>query len=79
MYWEQDQEITLLWSILEPLDPEEDAGIADEIVCSLIEMELVDMTKAPYAQQAWQDTTEGRGVTREFVAEFYKDAEDVDE
>lgn len=71
MYWERDQEITLLHLVLESLDPEEHASTADEIVCGLIEMGLVDMDKAPMAQQAWQDEWEGLGVSRGFIVNHY--------
>lgn len=79
MYWEQDQEITLLWSILEPLDSFVDSGTADQIICSLIDMELVNCHKAPVAQQAWQDKWEGFDVSRDFIAKHYKDTDDDDD
>lgn len=71
MYWEREQEITLLWTVLEALDSKVDDGKADEIICGLIEMELVDVDRAPVAQQAWQDEWDGRGVTRNFIEKWY--------
>ena len=77
MYWERDQEITLLHLVLEALDPEEHRATADEIICGLIEMELVDCDRAPVAQQAWCDEWEGLGVSRGFVTNHYKTPEEV--
>lgn len=71
MYWEREQEITLLWTVLEPLDPAEDRGTADEIICGLIEMELVDAERAPNAQQMWCDVWDGRDVTQGFIERWY--------
>lgn len=79
MYWERDQEITLLHLVLEPLHPEQHAGIADEIICGLIEMELVCCERAPVAQQAWQDEWEGREVTRQFIERWYVTDPEYDE
>jgi len=76
MYWEQDQEIILMQIVLEALDPAWDAAKADMIVSGLIEMELVDMEKAPVAQQAWQDEWDGFDVTREFIAKHYVDRDE---
>jgi hypothetical protein len=78
MYWERDQEITLLHLVLEALDPEEDRGSADMIVSGLIEMALVDADLAPVAQQAWQDEWEGFDVTHEFVSKHYVHPDDED-
>jgi len=72
MYWERDQEINLLHGILEIHTPDEDAGKVDEIVCLLIEMELVDCERAPWAQRAWQDAWEdGYGIPFELVKRYY--------
>lgn len=81
MYWEREQEVYLLTAVLEALDPEDDAASADRIVGSLIEMGLVDMDRAPAAQQAWQDEWDGFDVTHEFVVKHYvtPDDEDYDE
>lgn len=74
MYWEREQEVVLLWTVLEPLDPAEDARKADMIICGLIDLGLVDMDRAPVAQQAWQDEWNGTDVTLDFVAENYTDS-----
>lgn len=81
MYWEREQELALLQIILEPLDPTEDGatGIADQIVCGLIEMGLVCMDRAPAAQQAWQDEWKGFDVSLEFLAKHYRDSYEWDE
>lgn len=79
MYWERDQEIMLLWTVLEALDPDEERSIADEIICGLIEMELVCCDRAPVAQQAWNDEWEGRGVTCDFVVKHYKTPEEIED
>lgn len=71
MYWDRDREITLLHLVLENLDPEDHAATADEIVCGLIEMDLVSADKAPMAQQAWQDEWKGLGVSRGFITNHY--------
>lgn len=76
MYWEADQEITLLWTVLEALDSKVDRGTADMIVCGLIEMDLVNAHRAPVAQQAWNDEWNGREVTRDFVAKHYVTADE---
>jgi len=81
MYWERDQEITLLWTVLEALDSNEQTGEADEIICGLIDMGLVDCHRAPVAQQQWQDLWhDGRGVTRRFIERWYvTDTSEVDD
>lgn len=77
MYWERDQEITLLWTVLEALDAQENRSNADMIIGGLIDMGLVDMDCAPAAQQAWNDKWEGFDVDRDFVAKHYRTAEDA--
>ena len=71
MYWEREQEIGLLTSILAAHAPVENDSAVDPIICDLIEMGLVDMDRAPRAQQVWQDEWLGFDVTREFVAKHY--------
>lgn len=71
MYWERDQEITLLNIVLEALDPAEDRGTADTIICGLIDMGIVDCERAPNAHQMWCDVWDGRDVPRDFVAKWY--------
>jgi hypothetical protein len=77
MYWERDQEITLLHLVLESLDPEEDRGSADMIISGLIEMALVDMDRAPAVQQAWNDEWDGFDVPFEWVRERYINEDDL--
>lgn len=79
MYWERDQEITLLWAVLENLHAQDDRSNADGIICGLIEMDLVDMDRAPVAQQAWNDEWDGFDVTRDFVAKHYKTPEEIED
>lgn len=80
MYWEREQEITLLHLVLEALDPEEDRSAADRIVSGLIEMGLVDAERAPVAQQQWNDLWDGFDVTRDFIERWYKtDTEEWEE
>lgn len=71
MYWEREQEISLLQSILAAHAPGDFAAAVDQIVGDLIEMGLVDMDRAPAAQQAWCDEWNGYDVTREFVEKHY--------
>lgn len=72
MYWERDQEITLLHLILEANHPDEDAHKVDEIVGGLIEMGLVDADRAPWAQRVWQDAwADGYGVPFDLVKRYY--------
>lgn len=75
MYWEREQEITLLWTVLEVFDSgtPDDRGAADGILCGLIDMGLVDMDHGPAAYMAWTTEWNGYGVTRDFVAEHYGD------
>lgn len=79
MYWERDQEITLLHLVLENLDPEDHRSTADEIICGLIEMDLVDMDRAPAAQQAWSDEWKGLGVSRGFLTNHYKTRDEIED
>lgn len=77
MYWERDQEITLLWIVLEALDSKVDRGAADQIVSGLIEMGLADMDRAPVAQQKWNDEWNGYEVTRDFIARWYLTEDEI--
>lgn len=79
MYWERDQEITLLWTVLEANHPEEDAHKVDQIVCGLIDIGIVDCDRAPWAQRAWQDKAEGYEVSRDFVAKYYVTEDEYNE
>lgn len=72
MYWERDQEITLLHLVLEANHPDEDSDKVDTIVCGLIEMGLVDADRAPWAQRAWQDAwVDGYEIPRTLVERYY--------
>lgn len=79
MYWHSDQEITLLHLVLEALDPEEHAATADEIICGLIEMGLVDCDRAPQAQRSWQNEWDGLGVSRGFIVNHYVTEEEMED
>lgn len=71
MYWERDEEITLLWTVLEALDSKTQGHQADMIVSSMIEMDVVNADRAPTALQAWQEEWDGYEVDRKFVAKHY--------
>lgn len=71
MYWERDQEITLLHIVLEACDSQCGTGTADSIICGLIEMELVDCDRAPNAQDAWENAWDGTDVTRDLIEQWY--------
>lgn len=76
MYWERDQEVTLLHLVLEAFDPNEIGATPDQIICGLIEMGLVDASLAPIALQAWQDAWDGFDVPYDFIAKHYNDDEE---
>lgn len=81
MYWEREQEITLLHLVLEANHPDNWSS-ADRNLCGLIEMGLVDMDKGPAAFQAWRDQDPDVAdyeVSYEFVAKHYRDPDDFDD
>jgi hypothetical protein len=79
MYWEREQEINLLHIVLEAHAPVEDDRAVDQIVGGLIEMDLVDMDRAPIAQQKWHEEWEGYDVPYTTVVQWYRTDDEIED